>query len=519
MNILEKQKNYKSGITLIALVITIIVLLVLAGVSISIVSGDNGVLTQAKNAVEVNREASAIEDVQMAWSSAKSQYLEDFVTNSETDLDTYLTKAKLDQYLVGKGTIETIEQDSDGVYTVGYRTVDQNKLYTLLVTNDGNVTKKTGISLSKYDTTLLIVDGTAQQETITAELEGMKGTIIWTSSDTTKVTVNKGILTPIAVGTAKITATCGTKSAECSVEVKNVITVTVTFDANGGAFGDSSTTKTVVGYSESDAILPTPPKREDFAFTGWYTEATNGTEVYAAGTTTGTLPANDGVIYYAQWSSMPKYTEMGTASLGDYSTIKGKWEYLYSDENNIYLIHKDYLPNQFAYMPTGITKRSDYKFYSTTSRDVFINYLLAESNWENISKVIAEDLNTITGTNNYNTTNVITKGAPTLSQVEKILNDGEHKVGYVKSGQTAVYSNEAAATASIENTAIGTMSSEAFADGWVYCSNWSSTATTNTFGTYMSGYFTIEQNTKLYTSEIANSAKKALGYWLARSFC
>ena len=97
---------------MIALVITIIVLLVLAGVSISIVSGGNGVLTQAKNAVEVNREASAIEDVQMAWSSAKSQYLEDFVTNSETDLDTYLTKAKLDQYLVGKGTIETIEQNT-----------------------------------------------------------------------------------------------------------------------------------------------------------------------------------------------------------------------------------------------------------------------------------------------------------------------------------------------------------------------------------------------------------------------
>ena len=48
-----KQKNilYKSkGITLIALVITIIMLLILAGVTISALSGDNGILTQATNA-------------------------------------------------------------------------------------------------------------------------------------------------------------------------------------------------------------------------------------------------------------------------------------------------------------------------------------------------------------------------------------------------------------------------------------------------------------------------------------
>ncbi len=47
------MKN-KNGITLIALVITIIVLLILAGVSISLTLGQNGVLTQAKTTVEKN---------------------------------------------------------------------------------------------------------------------------------------------------------------------------------------------------------------------------------------------------------------------------------------------------------------------------------------------------------------------------------------------------------------------------------------------------------------------------------
>ena len=50
----KKLKNTK-GITLIALVVTIIVLLILAGVSIAMLTGNNGVLTQAKSAKENTR--------------------------------------------------------------------------------------------------------------------------------------------------------------------------------------------------------------------------------------------------------------------------------------------------------------------------------------------------------------------------------------------------------------------------------------------------------------------------------
>ena len=47
----SRRKNNK-GITLIALVITIVVLLILAGVTIAALSGDNGILTRAKEAKE-----------------------------------------------------------------------------------------------------------------------------------------------------------------------------------------------------------------------------------------------------------------------------------------------------------------------------------------------------------------------------------------------------------------------------------------------------------------------------------
>ena len=59
-------KRKEQGITLIALVITIIVLLILAGVSIAMLTGDNGILTQATNAKEKTSKAEEEEKVNMA---------------------------------------------------------------------------------------------------------------------------------------------------------------------------------------------------------------------------------------------------------------------------------------------------------------------------------------------------------------------------------------------------------------------------------------------------------------------
>ena len=60
ITIVEKLKENK-GITLIALVITIIVLLILAGVSIAMLTGENGILSQAAKAKEETEKAQANE--------------------------------------------------------------------------------------------------------------------------------------------------------------------------------------------------------------------------------------------------------------------------------------------------------------------------------------------------------------------------------------------------------------------------------------------------------------------------
>ena len=70
------------GITLIALVLTIIILIILAGVSISMLTGQNGILTKAKEAKEKTEQAQKAEQTQLSG-------LEEIIANnSEAVFDT-----------------------------------------------------------------------------------------------------------------------------------------------------------------------------------------------------------------------------------------------------------------------------------------------------------------------------------------------------------------------------------------------------------------------------------------------
>ena len=76
-----KLKQVK-GITLIALVITIIVLLILAGVSIAMLTGQNGILTQANNAKVQQSHGSVREGIELAY----NEYQIEINTSSNTKL-------------------------------------------------------------------------------------------------------------------------------------------------------------------------------------------------------------------------------------------------------------------------------------------------------------------------------------------------------------------------------------------------------------------------------------------------
>ena len=77
----EIQMMKEKGITLIALVITIIVLLILSGVSIAMLTGSNGILTQAQKAKEATEAAAKVEN--SALSSLEDYMITDGSYNKE----------------------------------------------------------------------------------------------------------------------------------------------------------------------------------------------------------------------------------------------------------------------------------------------------------------------------------------------------------------------------------------------------------------------------------------------------
>ena len=84
----EELKYSKKGITLISLVVTIIVLLILAGITINMLFGENGLLNRATDATEKYSKAEAKEKVELLL----SEYVIDKATGENEDLANFLRK-------------------------------------------------------------------------------------------------------------------------------------------------------------------------------------------------------------------------------------------------------------------------------------------------------------------------------------------------------------------------------------------------------------------------------------------
>ncbi len=77
------KKTNNKGITLIALVITIIVLLILAGVSIAMLTGSNGVLTKARQSEVMNKRGEVAEKINLALNAVETELLSSVATSED----------------------------------------------------------------------------------------------------------------------------------------------------------------------------------------------------------------------------------------------------------------------------------------------------------------------------------------------------------------------------------------------------------------------------------------------------
>ena len=102
---MNKTKKNTRGITLIALVITIIVLLILAGVTIAALSGDNGILKRATEAKDTTQRQSLIEEVQVG-------ILEKQVGSETGELTSNNLKEVLEQYFDGVPDADEIKPET-----------------------------------------------------------------------------------------------------------------------------------------------------------------------------------------------------------------------------------------------------------------------------------------------------------------------------------------------------------------------------------------------------------------------
>ena len=119
-DMIKNQKNILKenikGITLIALVVTIIVLLILAGVAIATLTGDNGILKQADKAKTETTMGKEKEAIGLAYNGAKIEKLGGEITAG--DLNTQFTKNGVNATAIGEGTIKVSFPDTNRTYVI-----------------------------------------------------------------------------------------------------------------------------------------------------------------------------------------------------------------------------------------------------------------------------------------------------------------------------------------------------------------------------------------------------------------
>ena len=121
---LKSIKKQANGITLIALVITIIVLLILAGVTIATLTGENGILTRAQDAKTQTGVEGEKEEIQLAYAGAVAE------KRGTGDV----TADDLNREFGTNGTNATAEDNGDGTITV---TFESGRKYE--VDSNGNI--------------------------------------------------------------------------------------------------------------------------------------------------------------------------------------------------------------------------------------------------------------------------------------------------------------------------------------------------------------------------------------------
>ena len=131
--------NKKNGITLISLVLTIVVLLILAGISVAILTGDNGLIsnaTKAKEETEIDEEKEIIES-STVQAMGKNKYGDITVDELQEQLNKNVGKNKTTVEKIRKKIVVTINDTQRMYYVDSNGNIHKYEYTDLPVMEDG----------------------------------------------------------------------------------------------------------------------------------------------------------------------------------------------------------------------------------------------------------------------------------------------------------------------------------------------------------------------------------------------
>lgn len=251
---LKERVNGKNGITLIALVITIIVLLILAGVTIATLTGDNGILTKAQSTKEKNAQKTVEEQINLA------------VQASRINEGLVIDKDILEQELTNNGIEITKSENDELPWTV------KKDGYVYTISENGEVKEKEGIAITTGD--IEILKGSTEGKKVSAQiLSGETGTIKWEHTGNITLSATEGNEVTVNVNSnanagdiATITARIDGKTYQDSINVKIVTQVTsVTAEKIEVSIGDKK---------KIEKITATPENAEGIEVTSYVSQDT-----------------------------------------------------------------------------------------------------------------------------------------------------------------------------------------------------------------------------------------------------
>ena len=281
------------GITMISLVVTITILLILTGISIGAIAGNNGIIQRFISGSEKAKISESLEELKTkvkeyqientVYDVSLEEYVDYIVNNKIADADKDIVDGETEdiKYIIQDDefvfTAEKKEEDGRIEITYNGKLDDFNNQTSVITFSPGIGTVKRTIKR--------VLFGTTYGELPEAEVFGYTFVGWFTEPEGG---------TQIKPTTTVIEKERITLYAHWSQDMG-----TVKFNANGGK---TSETSRVIHVGGKVGTLPTAT-RDGYTFTGWFTSATGGTKI----TNEYVIMDKAGITVYAHWTAN-KYT-------------------------------------------------------------------------------------------------------------------------------------------------------------------------------------------------------------------